>query len=376
MKVRGSLVALLVLACACGDKEAPPPAGVPKPTPAQQKRKDQEEAKRKAAARAQAREERIKVLKGRRDELRQQVQELQRSLTDLDRKHAEEKKGLPNPRTLRPYLMRLIRDSSRESSRLRTMERQFGELEQTVAEAKTTGELKALQDQAKEVEARYWKAHSGWMASLEDAKYGTVEESPVKRDLDLLRAVRGQWLRATPAARRGGLGAQERKIVNDGFRAWLGEVADRKRIVGQVISKSPDQYDFTDLEFYILLSIHELELDKQNIVLEKKELDENRVKLEAIEKELDRLREQIAVKLTEGGGDLEQYQDLVSRLPGQRTKAEDLQRRVNEYQALFDELDATLQRQLKEQEEAGAGLEQAEKELRSIKAELRKLGAR
>jgi hypothetical protein len=269
--------------------------------------------------------------------------------------------------------MRLMRDSATASGRLATMERQYEELEATVAKTKVSGELKALQDKLRAADERYWKAHSGWVASREEAKFSPIEESPVKRELDVLRAVRTEWLRATPMARRGSVGAKEQKIINDAFRVWVNEQAERKKVVKAILKKDPTGYDFTNLDFFLLLSVRELALDKLNIVEEKRVLDESKKKLEVIEAELDKIRNEVAEKLSEGGGDLERYQDLASRMPAQRTKAADLKRMVESYQETFADIEATKERHLKEQDEGARALEAAEKELRQVDKELRKL---
>jgi chromosome segregation ATPase len=108
-------------------------------------------------------------------------------------------------------------------------------------------------------------------------------------------------------------------------------------------------------------------------VEEKKVLDESKKQLEVIEAELDKIRNQVAEKLSEGGGDLERYQDLSERMKGQRTKAADLKRQVGEYQEIFADIQATKEQHLEEQDEGARALEAAEKELSKVDKELRKL---
>jgi chromosome segregation ATPase len=365
----------VVLACGCGEKKKvpPPPAGRPPAAKPAQKQADPKQAKQQPDAGAQARRQQIAELQKRRNELSAKANELRSALRELDEKHAKESKGLADPRQLRPFLMRLTQDSNTASGRLATMERQYKELEKTVAKTKVTGELKQLQDKLKAADERYWKAHSGWVASREEAKFSPIEESPVKRELDVLRAVRTEWLRATPMARRGSVGAKEQKIINDGFRAWMNEVTERKKVVRKILAKDPTGYDFTNLDFFLQLSVRELALDKLNIVEEKKVLDESKKQLEVIEAELDKIRNQVAEKLSEGGGDLERYQDLSERMKGQRTKAADLKRQVGEYQEIFADIQATKEQHLEEQDEGARALEAAEKELSKVDKELRKL---
>jgi DNA repair exonuclease SbcCD ATPase subunit len=367
---------LILLAGACGEKRKPPPpapAGRPPAAKPAGTEAEPEKADPQAAERAQARRAQLDELRNRKSGLTATVNGLRDTLRALDKRHAEETKDLADPRQLRPFLMRLRQDSATASGRLHTMERQYEELEQTVAKTKVSGELKQLQDKLKEVEERYWEAHSGWVASREEAKFSPIEESPVKRELDVLRAVRTEWLRVTPTARRGSVAAKEGKIINDAFRAWMNEQAERKKVVGKILGKDPTGYDFTGLEFFLRLSVRELELDKLNIVEEKKVLDESKKKLEAIEKEMDQLRDQVAAKLSEGGGDLERYQDLGSRMDEQRKKAAELERMAEEYQQIFADIEATKERHLEEQDEAARALEAAEKELREVDKELRRL---
>jgi DNA repair exonuclease SbcCD ATPase subunit len=375
--MRSWIIALgLLAASGCGEKRnvpPPPPAHPSASKPAAKKAGPQAAAKKQPDARAQARRQQINELNAKRSDLLGRVTELRGTLRELDKKHAAESKDLADPRQLRPFLMRLMRDSNTASAQLASMERQYSELEATVAKTTVTGELKQLQEKLKEVEERYWKAHSGWVASREEARYSPVEESPVKRELDVLRAVRTEWLRVTPMARRGAVGASEKKIINDAFRVWMNERKERKEVVKGILGKDPTGFDFTNLDFFLRLSIRELKLDKQNIVEEKKVLDESKQELEAIEAEMDRVSKQVREKMSEGGGDLERYQDLADRIPEQRTKAADLKRMVEEYQTIFADIEATKERHLQEQDVAARALEVAEKELRELDKELSRL---
>jgi len=370
----------VLLACACGEKRKapPPPAGRPpagKAAPQQggAKQAGPQAAKPKTDDRAQARRAQIDELEKRRDGLVSKVGGYRNELRTLDKKHAEESKDLGDPRKLRPVIMRKRQDAATAAGRLATMERQFEELKKTVAKTKVSGELKQLQDKLKAADERYWKAHSGWVASREEAKFSPIEESPVKRELDVLRTVRTEWLRVTPMARRGSVAAKESKIINDAFRVWMNEVGERKLVVKKILAKDPAGYDFTSLAFFLRLSVRELALDKLNIVEEKKVLDESKKQLEAIEAELDKIRNQVAEKLSEGGGDLERYQDLSERMEEQRKKAAERERDAVEWQAIFAAIEATKERHMKEQDDAARALEAAEAGLRTVDKELRKL---
>jgi len=373
------LASMLILAVACGKKEqpTPPPADTKKQQPAQPvKKADPEPAEPKTPSPdRQAEREKLEIGK---EEAAVSVKALKDALAKLEKKHAEESVGMVSPRDLRPYLMGLMRDSNTETARLESMEKKLGGLEKKVAATSATGELRVLQDKMQKTEDRYWKAHSGWMASMAGARHQAAAESPVKRDIDMLRAVRGEWLKATPSARRGPVPSNEKSIINNGFRAWIGELPERKRVVSEILKQpngagsGPDSFDFTDLDFYLLISLRELQLEKLNIVEEKKERSEDAVVVEAIEKEMDALREQIAEKLTQGGGDLEQYQDISSRIQEQRTKAADLQRQVEEYQAVFADVEATKTRHMEELDVASRKLDEAEAALRKATDALRR----
>ena len=200
-------------------------------------------------------------------------------------------------------------------------------------------------------------------------KQGAVEESPVKKDLDTLRAVKAQWFSATPAARRGTAKDSDKKAISDGFKSWLGELPDRKRVVDQALrplgpkGKTPDTYDYSDLDFFILLSLAEEQLERANIVVEKKELTESRDKLDTIQKELDAIDEKIREQMLSGGAELQEYEEIQERMPGVQELASSLAERVAALRESLKELDAAKERREREDEEARAALEAARKEL-------------
>ena len=169
MKRQIWLAGILGLATACGGKDESKPEDAPEAVAAAQAqaKRDAAEAKRVAAEREQQRRAKAEELARRKEELTAKVKQLQQALAEMDKRQAAELEGIADPRELRPYLQRLMRDSSTESARLQSMERRLAKLEKTMAKAKVSGELKVLQDRMATVEASYWKAHSGWMASLE-----------------------------------------------------------------------------------------------------------------------------------------------------------------------------------------------------------------
>jgi hypothetical protein len=242
------------------------------------------------------------------------------------------------------------------------------------ADSDTRGKLKELRGERAKIEARQAKIQDAWRESMEEARLGTVEESPVKKDLDTIRAVKRKWFEATPLARRGTAKDGERKIINDGFRGWLGEAPDRKRVVGQVLGlpeapkgKTPDSYDFTDLKFFILLELMEEQIERQNVAVEKKELSENRAKLDAIQAELDAIDRQIHEQMVAGGDELQEYEELVDRLPAAQKSASYMSERVSALRGTLKQLDELKERQSREEDEVLTTLDKARKELAGLR---------
>ena len=111
----------------------------------------------------------------------------------------------------------------------------------------------------------------------------------------------------------------------------------------------------------------EAQIEKQNIAVEKKELTENRGKLEAIQKELDAIDARIHEQLVEGGEELQEYEELVDRLPLVQQSASYLSERVGVLKATLDQIDELKQRQSNEDDEALKALEEARKELAALR---------
>lgn len=375
------LIALLGLVVACGDKE---PA---KSNPAKSggtknvARTDGDAAQKKAAeeaaeAAAKLQKERD-ALEQRKRDLQSEVAALKEKLRAMDARHAKELADVGNVQQLRQRFIVARRTMFEASSRYEKMQKQFEEI-QGVAQKSITSELHDLNEKMTEVEKRYRDALSGWKDSLEETHISRAQASPVKRKLDALRLAKRHWFEATPVARSGSAGASEKKIINEAFRTWLGEDEARTAVITEVLAqpgapsgKTPATYDFTALDFYVLMEIYEDVLDRQNIAVEKKELGENAKKVEKIEAEMDKLRNEIAEKMAAGGGDLEVYEDLRTRLPGQRQKVETLQREVEELQKALKEIEGLRQRQDKEADETARALDAAEQELRDINKKLR-----
>ncbi len=375
MRRRLLLIALVAVACAKEEPKAPGAghaAAAPAKDPAEEKRKADEAEALRAAKRAE--------LGAKQAELAQKVAALEKAYKELAAAHEKEQGELPDPALLRPRLSRLIQDAGSEKGRLESMEREFAELKK-VAESEITGDLKALRAERTAIEARYQEAQSGWRVALDEARASRVEESPVKVELDTVRAVKEKWFELTPLARRKTPGAQESKAVNDGLRAWIAEKPIRKEAVDNVLAqevapkgKTSANFDFVDLDFFLLLELREDVLDKLNIAVESKRLKGEEEKLRAIEAELDAISEKIARKMSEGGGDLEKFEDLATRLPGQRSKAADLQNALASMRETFSRLEEVREAHRAAEEAAVKQLEAAKKELAEANAALKALG--
>ncbi|HEX5135876.1 MAG TPA: hypothetical protein VFY93_02810 [Planctomycetota bacterium] len=365
MRNRAPLLALL-LAFGCGKKEQPKTTDGGATTA--EAKKPVEPAQPPAPPAPDPAE-----IKKKRDELKAKVAEIEKARKDLEARHAEEKKGLPDLSMLRrTYIQAIVDARTKENELQRMLERQ--EELKRFAESAVSDKLKGLRETRKEIVTRQEAIQDAWRKSVQDDQLGVVEESPVKKDLDTLRAVKGQWFAATPLARRGTAKDGEKKIINEGFRGWLGEVPDRKRVVGAVLGlpqapkgKTPDSYDFTDLKFFLLLQLMEQQMEKQNVAVEKKELVENLKKLDAIQAELDAVDAKIHEQVVEGGDEFQEYEDILSRLPLVQESASYLSTRVAELRGTLKQIDELKERQSQEEDDLLRSLEQARKELAKLR---------
>jgi hypothetical protein len=310
----------------------------------------------------------VEATKKARAELAAKVKDLEKALKEMDARHAQELKGLDVVQLRRSYTQAIV-DARRKENELEHLLQREQELKR-FAESAARGKLKELRDQRAEIESRQRTIQDAWRQSAEEDSQGKVDE-PAKKDLETIRAVKAQWFAATPQARRGAAKESERKIISDGFRAWLGEVADRKRVVTDTLAlreapkgKTPDNYDFTDLKFFVLLELMEEQMERKNIAIERKELSESRAKLEAIQKELDGVDEKIRDQMTAAGEEFQEYEDLLERKEPLQKSASYLSTRVQELNAILKQVDEIKERQSREQNEAEAALESARKALR------------
>ncbi len=337
-------------------------------------------AKRKAAA--EARTEKIATLTAQRDKLKGELAAAEKAIKDLAIKHEAEEAGAPNLRKMQRYFLQLQKDSRREASRLKTMEKQYDAVKQAAALA-ATSEIKRLQGELAAYEAQYDDAMSSWRKVADEAATGAVEESPVKKDLDAIRVIRTRWFDATPKSRVGKASGGEKSSISSKFRTWIKEDKIRTRVIDDVLKgkhapkgKTVDSYDFTDLDFFILLEVHEADLDRKNIVEELKGLGESMKRADSIMVKADAVRAAIDAKMTEGGGDLEIYADLHARLPGQRTKVDSLAASVSAMLAVFSEADSASESRSKAMDEAIQARDAAKNAVREATKKLRAMGAR
>jgi len=370
-----ALIGLLALAAlACGkEKNTGPSAAKPEAkAQVQEQQKEQEQALERQA--------RVDALRAKRDAAKKRVAELERAYKTLIKEGDAKRAELPDIPKLRRRFVALLQDRNVEASKLRTMEKRFAKLRK-LAESRITGELKRLRAEQQALDKRYEEVHSGWLRDLEEANQHLVEESPVKRDLDTLRKLKTKWLEASQVARAGRAGARERGIINDGFRSWLAQAPARGALVERILSasaaakgKTEKTYDFTKLDFYVLLEMFEDDLDRRNIAVEKKVLTENYAKLAAIQAKLDALREKIAQKMQEGGGELEEFDDLQRRLPGERSKVAGLEAAVTQYGRIFNDAQAKSDALDKAEDDADQALRKAKQDLRDAIRALREFG--
>ncbi|MHC4549442.1 MAG: hypothetical protein ACYTEZ_11770 [Planctomycetota bacterium] len=378
MTMRVWVLGIVVLVAACSEKRPPPPP--PPPLPKKPAKVAPPETKPPKPSPAQKRRARRAELWKQKAALEAQIAELEQARAELVKRQEEERAGLPQvDLRIRQRFMRYTRDARDAAHKLELMERRIEELEQRVAGA-MTGKLKELREQRAEVEQRQNEILNAWQRSLEEASLGKVEESPVKQDLDLVRAVKRQWFAVSVPARRGRVKFGEKTKINKGFRAWLAEVPARKQIVAQALAwmrgrrRSPDAYDYTNLDFYVLLELLEDDLDRKNVAVEQTELKKNRARLDRIRRELDAVEQQISDQMAEGGDELSEYDDLLDRLPDARENASHLATRVEEWAGIFRELEAFRARQLEEEDALLQPLREARRELKLVQRELRPLG--
>jgi len=376
----GWAATIAFLALACDERRAPPPPPPEAKKVEAAKPPEQPPAKPPAAAPDVAKPPVEADLRKKLTELVGKIAELERERREIEERHVQERAGLPriDTRTRRSFLQ-YVHDARTAEHKLHRMEQRFAELEK-VAKSGLTGKLKELTDKRNAIELRRLEIDNAWQRTLDEVEHGKVKESPVKEELYLVRAVKRQWFVVSGPARRGKLNSDARWKILKGFRAWLSEVPARKQVVAKALAqplgpkhKTPDNYDFTDLNFYILLELLEDDLDRKNIVIENLELKENRAKLERIRAEFDAVVQAINDALSEGGTELTEYLDLLGRLPTTRENATYLSTRTVEWERIFKEIGEIDARHAKEAEAAAVALDQTRRALSVVETQLRRL---
>jgi hypothetical protein len=363
------LGALLVFFPACGGDEssgggdaAPAVKAEPKPDPAEIERKREEAEQKAEAAKATLRKEKVA--------LTAEIAELTKTKESLTSKHEAESAGLPDPMKLRRTMSRLVQDAARKRSLYETDAERLEELEKEVR-GSATAEIKELETGIAKKEKEFNAILSGAKAERANAELGIAEETEVQKEIRTLRAAKSRWFQATRETRRGV--ATARTAASREFKSWIAEDAVRGSVVAKALpkGKSVDGYDYSDLHFYLYLELLEDRLDRLNVAEEKKALSENEVRLVAIEKELDVLSEQLAEKMTEGGGSLEEYTDIKERLPSAKRNAENLERQLGQMRESFNDVEKITRRQDEEVEQVDTDLENKTARLKKVLRKLR-----
>jgi chromosome segregation ATPase len=348
-----------------GNNPANPPAQAPKPGPGKAAEPNKPARPDKSA------------LQKRKAEVEAELKRLKSEAAEMKTRHAEEAASLPQQSevsALRRSFSGLRADAMRTSVKLNRMEKRLAELKK-VAESSAASEVNELRAKEKAIEKRLQDANSVWSKARAEEAMGAVDESPVKKELDTIRSIKQRWFELTPEARRG---KGTKSTINDAFRAWLGDKPFRKEVCAKVLTqpiapkgKTPDNYDFSKLEFYVLLEERENEVDKQNIAVEKKEAAKREGVVDGITAELDAVREQIQQAMMSGGGELEEYADTQARIKSVRSMNTSMQTRLQEYRKMIDQVRDTKERHRTESYENEVATEKLEKELKALKRRLR-----
>ena len=330
------------------------------------------------------REEQLGKLRARLPALEDAVREREGAVADLARRHQEEDEGAKTDdfSKLRRRYVTLVRDARTQKNKLDSLTSRLAALEESVAGA-AKGKLKEMRDKRAALEKEYEQAVSFRREQEQGAASGVVEESPVKQDLDALRTIKHKWFEVTADARRDKPASGLAKSVSDRFRSWLGQDPRRQSVVKQVLAqpdapkgKSAQSYDFTDLEFYILMEILENELDKRNIAVEKRELSDLGKKVREIEGKLDAVDRELAQLRNAQGGDLAEYEELKDREKTVKAVYAHLAAQVNEYGNIVGEVQGMRARQSEEMLAAQEELQRAESALEEVRTQIAKLESR
>jgi chromosome segregation ATPase len=375
------LAALLLGACGEDEKPSAPPTVPDAAKPVAQKSPAPVAAPDPGKA---FREEQLRKLRARLPALQDDVREREGAVADLARRHEKESEGAKTEdfSKLRRHYVTLVRDARTQKTKLDSLTSRLAALEESVT-GSAKGKLKEMRDKRAALEKEYETAVSFRREQEQGAASGQVEESPVKQDLDALRAVKHKWFEVTADARRDKPASGMAKSVSDRFRSWLGQNPRRQSVVKQVLDqpdapkgKSAQSYDFTDLEFYILMEILENELDKRNIAVEKRELTDLGRKVREIEGKLDAVDRELAQLRNAQGGDLAEYEELKDREKTVKSVYTHLAAQVTEYGNIVGEVQGMRERQSKEMLAAQEELQRAEAALAEVRNQISKLESR
>jgi len=372
---RYGILGILAVACACsGDADKQQTAKTNSSTPATAPGGNPAPEPRDNAADQQ----KLTELRRSKDALTTRLKLLEEDLKAVEKRHAEEKAASADIGKLRRRWPPLRRDAMTSAARMQRLLKRKAELEK-YADSDAAGKLKTLRAERKTIDQRYQDALSGRRKAIVDSARGAVEESPVKRDLDTVRAMKIQWFQATPAARSGKVNAGERTKINSTFRTWLSAQPRRTDVAKKVLAqplgpkgKTPDNYDFTKLDFYVLMELLEIALDKLNIVAEKKELKAKEKVVNAVEVELDAIDAKIHEELLQGGDELQEYEDLMRRFPDTQRLNDVLQTQASEYSKMLADYRGMRTRHQKELADANSAIADVRKQVKTITAEIRK----
>ena len=299
---------------------------------------------------------------------------------EMEARHARELADLPSTDEIADVRRRassLRRDAMRSTQKMRRMERRFAELKKQ-AEAALTGSIKALREKEKGIAGRLKGANAIWSKARARDRLGGEAVSPVQVDLDTIRAIKTKWFELTPEARRSRLASDRRKAVNDSFRGWIGGEPKRKEICAKILAQplapkglTVARYDFTRLDFFVMLELLENEIDKLNIAVEKKVSAEQENKVDAINAELEAIREQITKAMQAGGSELEEYVDLKARIKTARSLDERIRTEYELTSEVMNQVLTARDKVRKETDEMEEAAKQLQRELAGVMRKLR-----
>ena len=320
------------------------------------------------------------ALEKRQTELETSLRALIGERKKMEARHAGELADLPSAdeiKEVRRLASSLRRDAMRSAQKMRRMERRYADLKKH-AERALTGPIKELRKSRKGIEKRLKAANAVWSKARARDRLGGEAVSPVKVDLDTIRAIKTKWFEVTPEARRTKLGPDKKSRVNDSFRGWIGGESKRKEICSKILTQplapkglSVAGYDFTRLDFFIMLELLENEIDKLNIAVEKKVSAEQENKVDAINSELESVRERITKAMQAGGSELEEYVDLKARIKTARRLDQQIQSDYELTRAVMDQVNEVREKLLKEADKLNDAIEKVQRELAGVMAKLR-----